>query len=76
MSSNPPTSDTGHVCVPEPQKFWTSKTFWAASIAEATLIYHMASTGHWDPDLIGASTMILLATVFRWTADQPLSIKG
>ena len=56
------------------QPFWTSKTFWTIILGLLTFVANKYF-GIGIPDEIIAGVMGVLALVFRWVADQPLSIK-
>lgn len=55
------------------QAFWTSKTFWTIIIGLIVFIannYFQVGI----PNELVISVMGLLALIFRWVADQPLSV--
>ncbi len=55
------------------QPFWTSKTFWTIAIGLVVFIANKYfAIG--IPDEIITGVMGILALLFRWTADQPLSV--
>jgi hypothetical protein len=56
------------------QPFYTSKTFWTLVLGLATFI--MNAQFGWDiPESVIGFVMGILALIFRWSADQPLSTK-
>jgi hypothetical protein len=55
------------------QPFWTSKTFWTMLLGLLALVGDSYFAWGIDPKAIGF-IMGLLGVIFRWTADQPLSM--
>ena len=61
-----------------PQPFYTSKAFWVAflTLAGAVLVKTGVLEPSFDTVLWAGMVLGLLSAVFRWTADQPLTIAG
>jgi len=56
------------------QPFWTSKSFWNIVIGIIVFVANRYFDFGIPEELIGG-VMALLALIFRWSADQPLSTK-
>ena len=57
------------------QPYWTSKTFWAMVIG--FIVYIVSEQfGFIIPESVIVGIMALLGVLFRWVADQPLSVKN
>ena len=60
----------------KPQAFYTSKTFWTLSLAFVGNVLVQANVLPVTTDFQTYSNlaMLVLAGIFRWTADQPLAV--
>ncbi len=58
----------------EKQPFYTSKTFWVMVLGLVAFIAN-EQFGFQIPETIIAAVMAVLGILFRWVADQPLSVK-
>lgn len=56
------------------QPFWTSKTFWTMLIGILVFIANEQFQLQ-IPESVIAGIMAILGIIFRWVADQPLSVK-
>ncbi len=63
---------------PPPQPFYTSKAFWTALVGLVfyILVALKVLPVTLDGTVIAGMILAVLAGVFRWTADQPLTTKS